>query len=496
MIRLEDFIIHKKLSIKNIDVQPKRVSAEYCIQTFDGKYISNNFVYSYEHNYFDKDNPDDVNLASMMLAQVAINYGLFFENIEFDGLFDECDKRFITEMTENTSIEILINKLLADNIFINPPFNTLQVEKREKYTAAKINFVNTKFPHYKLKKRAMKSDKNKYAILSSGGKESLLTYGILKELGEPYPIFVNESGRHWFTAFNAYHYFLKTDNNTEKPWTNSDRLFNWFLRNLTFIKEGYNNIRSDIYPLRLWTVAIFVFAVLPVVLKKRIGNIVIGDEYDTTVKGVYKGIRHYKGLYDQSRYFDEYLSGYYSKKGWDIKQFSILRSMSEMLGLKVLAERYPDLQRHQVSCHAAHSENNRMYPCGKCEKCRRIIGMLKAMDQNPERCGYTPHQITEGLRSLAQHSTHQLKSDASHLYYLLLQKNLIENNEFTKEMAKPHPEIFKLRFDNERSKLTDIPSHLRKPLFDILQLYAEGAVKKEKGKWIDFTLTDKFLEEC
>ena len=496
MIRLEDLIVHKKLSVKNIDVQPKKVSAEYCIETFEDKSISTEFIYSYAHPYFDKNDPADVNLASMMLAQVAINYGLFFKEVEFDGLFDVIDRKFIERMIENTSIEILVNKLLMDNVFLKPPFNSLQAEKRNKYSAATINFINTRFSSFKLKKSDAKADKNKYAILSSGGKESLLTYGILKELGEPFPIFVNEAGRHWFTAFNAYHYLAKVDNKTEKAWTNSDRVFNWFVKNLPFIQENYSNIRADIYPLRLWTVAIFVFGVLPVARKRGIGNIVVGDEYDTTVRGVYKGMNHYKGLYDQSRFFDNFLSGYYNKKGWNIKQFSVLRSMSEMLELKLLAERYPELQRHQVSCHAAHSKNNRMYPCGKCEKCRRIIGMLKALDQNPERCGYTPDQIREGLYALGRHSTHQLKSDAAHLYAMLVRKNLIENNDFTKKMAKPHPEIMKLRFDKERSKVTDIPLHLRKALFDILLRYAGGAVKREKGRWVDFELTETFLNEA
>ena len=496
MTRLEDFVVHKKLSVGNVRVQPRQVSAEYCIEKFDGKRVCAEFVYSYEHPYFDKNDPADVNLASMMLAQVAINYGLFFEEIEFDGLFDVFDRKFIERMIENTSTEILVNKLLVENIFLKPPFDTLQAQKRAKYTAARVNFINTRFSSFKVKKADVGTDKNRYAILSSGGKESLLTYGILKELGEPFPIFVNEAGRHWFTAFNAYHHLAAIDKNTEKPWTNSDRMFNWFLKNLPFIRENYSNIRADIYPLRLWTVAIFVFGVLPVALKRGIGNIVVGDEYDTTVRGVYKGISHYKGLYDQSRYFDKFFSDYYDKKGWNIRQFSILRSMSEMLELKVLVERYPDLQQHQVSCHAAHSKDNRMYPCGKCEKCRRIIGMLKALDQNPERCGYTADQVQEGLDALGRRPTHQLKSDAQHLYHVLTRKNLVEINDFTKRMAKPHPEIMKLRFDNERSKISDIPLHLRQPLFDILSQHAGGAVKKANGKWVDFELTEDFLKEA
>ncbi|MCB0551230.1 MAG: hypothetical protein KDD19_26910, partial [Phaeodactylibacter sp.] len=65
-----------------------------------------------------------------------------------------------------------------------------------------------------------------YCVLSSGGKDSLLGYALLKELGkEVHPIFGNESGRHWFTAVNGYRYQKATEPNTSKVWMNSDRLF-------------------------------------------------------------------------------------------------------------------------------------------------------------------------------------------------------------------------------------------------------------------------------
>ena len=493
MITLESFKVLKKLSVSQIHIEPKKVKASYMVEDFSGGTNSYEFMYSYEKPYFDKKCAEDVNLASMMLAQVAINYGLFFETIEFDGLFDETDRRFISDMIENTSREILTNKLLIKNEFLKAPFDTLQPEKRESYTQAKIVFTNTQFSHLNLNRSKSETDQNKYAILSSGGKDSLLSYGLIKEIGEPFPVFINEAGRHWFTAVNSYRHYKNIEPNTEKPWTNCDRVFNWMLKQLPFIKEDYASIRADIYPVRLWTVAVFLFGVLPVVRKKGIGNVLIGNEYDTTVKGNLSGISHYNGLYDQSKYFDNALTRYYRKKGWNIHQFSILRSLSELLIMKVLLGRYPELQQHQVSCHAAHEVDGRMYPCGKCEKCRRIIGMIKALDDNPERCGYNKSQIANGLKSLGAKSVKQIGSDASHLYYLLFNKNLIEDNEFTRKAAKSHSEILKLRFDQERSNLEDMPAYIRKPLFDIYSKYAEGAVQRINNQWTEVKTDDNFL---
>ena len=61
--------------------------------------------------------------------------------------------------------------------------------------------------------------------------------------------------------------------------------------------------------------------------------------------------------------------------------------MSELLVEKVLVERYPELQRHQVSCHAASVRGEQVYPCGRCEKCRRVVAMLTAVGGDPTRCG-------------------------------------------------------------------------------------------------------------
>jgi 7-cyano-7-deazaguanine synthase in queuosine biosynthesis len=356
--------------------------------------------------------------------------------------------------------------------------------------------VNTQYAGLKNTNEVVTTDPDKYAILSSGGKDSLLTYGLVKEFGEAHPVFINESGRHWFTAVNAHKYYREHEPNTVKPWCNSDRVFNWMVRQMPFIREDYAQVRADIYPIRLWTVAVFLFGVLPVVRKRGIGNVLIGNEYDTTVKSNFQGISHYNGLYDQSKYFDNALSRYYHKKNWQIRQYSALRSLSELLILKVLVKRYPDLQREQVSCHAAHEKNGRMYPCGNCEKCRRIIGMLKALDEDPGRCGYTEEQIERALKALEAKSVKQIGSDAAHLYYLLLSKGLIAKNERTQKLAKPHPEILQLRFDQERSKLSDLPEGIRQPLFNIFQEYAEGAVMLEHGKPKPLTLDPAFFQQA
>lgn len=491
MTVLGDYITLDKLTVGRPVITPKSVKADYTVLHTDGTSSTNTLTYSYDRPMFDPGSPRDRNLASMMTAQVALNYGLFFRHLEFEGWFDRADVRHLLDMLENTSREIYVNKLLEPNEFIRESFRLTKAEKHERYTAADVIFRDIAPESYTLDGE---TDTNKYAILSSGGKDSLLCYGMVREFGEAHPVFINEAGRHWFTAVNAYRYYEKQEPNTVKPWCNSDRMFNWMVRQLPFIREDYARIRADIYPVRLWTVAVFLWGVLPVVLKRRIGNVLIGDEYDSTQRSVYSGITHYNALYDQSWYFDNALTRYYRKKNWGIRQFSPLRSLSELLILKVLVKRYPDLQRCQVSCHAANEKQGRMYPCGNCEKCRRIVGMLTALDEDPGRCGYSPEQVAKCLSALGGKGVKQIGSDAAHLYYMLLEKKKLEDTPYTRQMARPHPEILMLRFDRERSRLADLPDYVRKPLFGILSEYADGAAEWRDRSWHPVRLNDGFLE--
>ena len=101
---------------------------------------------------------------------------------------------------------------------------------------------------------------------------------------------------------------------------------------------------------------------------------------------------------------------------------SILRPLSELLVEKVLAERYPDLLRQQVSCHATHIEDDRVKACGSCEKCRRIVGMLTAIGVDPSACGYTQQQIDRCLGDLATKGVHQEREGAEQLAHMLVEK--------------------------------------------------------------------------
>jgi creatinine amidohydrolase/Fe(II)-dependent formamide hydrolase-like protein len=490
----DPLVVIDRLEVGPVRVEPRRLTATYTVSR-SGKRDSTDFVYRFEEDVFD-DSADSRNLAAMMAAQVALNYGLFAQRLVFRGPYDTRDRRFLEVYAENTAREIYVNKLLMPNPFLVGGVRELTPERRERYLRAEIEIEAEEIRRDRGAGKATsppnswRVDPSKHAVLSSGGKDSLLTFGVLRELGhEAHPIFVNESGRHWYTALNAYRQ-LKVDHpETARVWTNSDRVFAWMLRHLPFVRKDFSRVRSDEYPIRLWTVAVFVFGALPLLRKRGIGRLLVGDEYDTTAKASYKGITHYSALFDQSRYFDEDLTRYYRRKDWRVCQFSILRSLSELLVEKVLVQRYPDLQRHQVSCHAAHIQVDRVRPCGQCEKCRRIVGMLKALGADPSRCGYTAEQEEHCLRSLAEKGVHQEAAGARQLAHMLTERGLLPAPTSDAIRARPHPETLSLRFHPTKSPVEAIPTDLRAGLYGVFLDHADGAVEKRGRLWTDFDPT-------
>lgn len=480
---LEPLLVFDRLEVGPVMLEPRRLKAPYRL-FYGGNEEETEFVYRFEEDVFDPHDPASINLASMMAAQVALNYGLFCRKIVFHGIFDGVDRRFLSDMAQNTAREIYVKKFLEPNPFIVGEAAELPVVKEKSYQRATLEFVDSREGSGGVSWRFKPTDRNRFVILSSGGKDSLLTYGLMKETGaEVHSVFVNESGRHWFTALNAYRHFREVDHNTARVWVNSDRVFAWFLRRFPFVRQDFASVRSDEYPIRLWTIAVFLFGALPIVLKRGAGRLLIGDEYDTTERRSFEGVTHYDGLFDQSRYFDNALSRYYLKKGWSVSQFSVVRPLSEILIEKVLVERYPELQTHQVSCHATHKEGERVKPCGKCEKCRRIVGMLSALGADPARCGYTKEQIDSCIRDLERRGVHQEAAGAEHMAYMLSQRGLLPSSGSSFE---PHPEVMKLRFDARRSLIDGIPVDLRSKLYSIYLAHADGAAKREGRRWIDF----------
>ncbi len=142
-MNLADYTAFERLTVSRPVIEKKKTTSRYILTTTGGTETDHELVYSFDEEVFDPSSDTDLNLASMMLAQLALNYGLFCREIVFEGLYDDSDRRFIRDMMENTSREIYVNKLLKPNPFITETFSGLQAEKLKKYTMANLIFHNS-----------------------------------------------------------------------------------------------------------------------------------------------------------------------------------------------------------------------------------------------------------------------------------------------------------------------------------------------------------------
>ena len=94
-------VVFDRLEVGPVKLERKRLVAPY--RLVSGATVDQtDLIYTYEEAVFDPDSPESLNLAGMIAAQVALNYGLFCREIVFHGWFDKVDRQFLREMAENT----------------------------------------------------------------------------------------------------------------------------------------------------------------------------------------------------------------------------------------------------------------------------------------------------------------------------------------------------------------------------------------------------------
>ena len=258
---------------------------------------------------------------------------------------------------------------------------------------------------------------NSVAVLSSGGKESLLTYGMIRESGaETYAFFFNESGGHWLTAKTSYEYYSSNFKNVRKVWSNIDRFYRWAQLRLKILDFAVVNRRADDYPIQLFTFPVYVFSFIPLLKAYSISALLLGDELDDPREMErYRGIKHYYGVFDQTWDFNRMTSEYLHSKGINSSLWSAVYPIFGSMVEKILIHRYHDLYLLQRSCHSCHYRNGRIIPCGECTKCMGILLFVKYAGGKTGEIGYS---IEDGKLIIEKAEKVRMRIDPDEMEFL------------------------------------------------------------------------------
>jgi hypothetical protein len=473
-MKKNSYLCLSSISLSNPTIKSSTVRAEVIVKESDGTESRFELTNKYEQILHEHHLP----LLRLAFCMPLLNYGLFSKKIQLNFPISKADFSLLADLNMIFSRDIFVNKIAkGTNPYILPGyfFNPEKIKPTDGDPKAAIH------PTQVIADTSICEgmDPSKSGVLSSGGKDSLLTYGLLKELGSTiYPLYINESGGHWKTALTAYQYHKKTESHTQRVWTNVDRFYSFMLDHLRFIRPDHRKIWYDAYPIRLCIFPFYVFSLLPIFVEKKIGNLLLGSEFDDLRYEIqYKGITHYFGVYDQHQDYDVRMNKWYQKRIPGLYQWSALRNISGLVDQKILVRRYPALAKLQRSCHSCHIKNGMIYPCGTCSKCLGILLYLLANEIDPTLMNYQQKDIEYFYSNIGDSSLKLDKDEKDQSFFLLKGKDTVPKVQCVDHVQKIHvhsatcdPGLF--------------PKQLQGRLLKILEEYTNGYCILKNGKWV------------
>jgi len=365
------------------------------------------------------------------------------------------------------------------NIFENQEIKTTEFLKKF-YNACFQNSYRC-LNYLSLGKRTKKILKKQALVLFSFGKESLLTYGLLKEMEiKTYLFFMREPQ----STFENKHKKILAEKFYKK---NGDRVF--------FFPISIGRLRQSRGFYWGWDIILsqYIFFLLPYFFAYQTRYVFLGNEQSCNFY-----------LYDNEGYlinpvFEQ--SIYAMQHQQDIpKQFfinthigSLVEPIHELFITYILHHRYPEVGAFQISCFSENKNAKKKRWCGCCEKCARIYVFLRAFNLSPKRVGFYDNNMfsvkKESLYTIFNKTADSAyggsglgKEEQLLAFYLAYKNGAVGDliNKFKKNYLR-YVEQKKERLINEffgiHSSLS-LPSELRKKIITIF--------KKEQQQALDY----------
>ncbi|HEX2021176.1 MAG TPA: hypothetical protein VHH36_00565 [Candidatus Thermoplasmatota archaeon] len=478
--RLKSF---RELRVSDPAVRDDATTSTYTFVDRKGKRTPLTLRYKFDRPLYAGAGAAMRNHARVHHAIPSLNYGLFCDRVVFEFPLTEADLAWQRAMQDATAREQYMTRFAreAPHLLIEPGYH-VPLDAFEPEAVRDLAEIVCEVEDEP--RGAPAADPRRYAVLSSGGKESLLTYGLLRELGEDVsPVYVNESGRHWHTALPAYRKHAREDPRTMRVWTTVDRLYVGANRLLPCVRPDFQRVAADVYPVQLFTFNSYQVAVAGLAMREGIGTVLMGNEFDEGPWPEHRGVRWWHAIYDQSQEFDAELNAYYARKGWPVRQTSLVRSLSSLLIEDLLASRYPDLLKVQTSCHATHMEGTKVVPCGRCSKCLGVLLFLLAGGHDPKALRYKAADVRALGARLAATEIKVDQAEAEHAMWLAQKRGWTFEGSANGFAPRAHPEVQAVRFHPEMSRRDAMPKELADRLYALYATRATGVLEKRGGAW-------------
>lgn len=231
--------------------------------------------------------------------------------------------------------------------------------------------------------------KEKALLLFSFGKESLLTYGLLEELGvTPVPFFMREP---------------------KSPYENAHKrkLANRFAskigREVNFIPLSFGRLRQEEDLYWGWDILLsqYVFTLIPYYYFHQAKYLFLGGEQSCNFYTKDSEGYLINPVFEQSVTVLQLLGNIPELFSIGTHIGSLVEPIHEIFITYLLHRRYSEIGKFQMSCFSEEPEAKKSRWCGHCEKCARMYIFFKALNINPERVGfYNNHMLDRSKKNL------------------------------------------------------------------------------------------------
>ena len=263
---------------------------------------------------------------------------------------------------------------LPMNIFENKNLKTGEILKNFYNAFFLTNFKGLNYSYSG--KKVKRILKNRALLLFSFGKESLLTYGLLEELGiKVIPIFIREPQ----SSFENAH---------KKKLAN--RFYKQFENEVIFFPLSFGRLRQATGFYWGWDIILsqYTFILLPFYFYYQARYLFFGNEQSCNFYLRDSDGYFINPVFEQSILAMQHLSDIPKLFFINTHIGSLIEPIHEIFALYILHHRYPEIGRFQMSCFSEEEEARKRRWCGVCEKCARIYIFLKALGISPDRVGF------------------------------------------------------------------------------------------------------------